>query len=120
MREKLDIYTEALNTFLVYPDILAEWKADLFGRNYAYEGAVKNGFEGTEEEWYEEILEWAKTLTIWRAKQNKLTWVTDEDIDAMFEGTYEGEEDESAEGCYPIYEVVDENLVIGTGVIIDG
>lgn len=31
-------------------------------------------------------------------KQNKLSWVTDEDIDAMFDGTYEGEEDEDPEG----------------------
>lgn len=31
-------------------------------------------------------------------KQNKLGWVTDEDIDAMFEGTYVGTEDEDPEG----------------------
>lgn len=31
-------------------------------------------------------------------KQNKLGWVTDEDIDAMFDGTYEGKEDEDPEG----------------------
>lgn len=28
-------------------------------------------------------------------KQNKLDWVTDEDLDAMFAGTYEGTEDEA-------------------------
>ena len=31
-------------------------------------------------------------------KQNKLAWATDEDIDAMFDGTYEGVENEDPEG----------------------
>ena len=31
-------------------------------------------------------------------KQNKLAWATDEDIDAMFDGSYEGEENETPEG----------------------
>lgn len=31
-------------------------------------------------------------------KQNKLSWVTDADIDAMFDGTYEGVEEEDPEG----------------------
>lgn len=31
-------------------------------------------------------------------KQNKLAWATDADIEAMFEGTYEGEEDEDPKG----------------------
>lgn len=31
-------------------------------------------------------------------KQNKLAWATDADIEAMFDGTYEGEEDEDPEG----------------------
>lgn len=49
----------------LYPDVLAQWKAELdlltaklADRNYAYEGAVKNGFKGTEEEWYELILKY--------------------------------------------------------------
>ena len=33
-----------------------------------------------------------------KKKQNKLAWVTDEDIDAMFDGTYEGVENEDPEG----------------------
>ena len=33
-------------------------------------------------------------------KQNKLGWVTDADIDAMFAGTYVGDEDESPNGSY--------------------
>ena len=32
------------------------------------------------------------------AKQNKLAWATDEDIEAMFDGTYEGIENEDPEG----------------------
>lgn len=37
-------------------------------------------------------------LTGYGNKQNKLAWATDADIEAMFEGTYEGEEDEDPEG----------------------
>ena len=37
-------------------------------------------------------------LTGYNKKQNKLAWATDADIEAMFAGTYEGEEDEDPEG----------------------
>ena len=84
---------EAIET--MFPDILAIWKEDLYNRNYAYEGAVANGFEGTEEEWYQVLLEAAREDAIWDYKQNKLGWVTEADIDAMFEGTYVGTEDET-------------------------
>ena len=103
-----------------YPDILTEWKNEIFKRDYAYEGAIKNGFEGTEEEWYETVMTWGKTLAIWSAKQNKLSWVTNKDIDDMFNGTYVGSEDDSIEGYYPSYEVVGENLIIQNGVSMDG
>ena len=33
-------------------------------------------------------------------KQNKLSWVTEADIDAMIAGKYKGEEDESSEAAY--------------------
>ena len=100
-----------------FPDILAQWKSDLYSRDYSYEGAVKNGFEGTEEEWYEYLTEWAKTTTIWDAKQNNVGWVSEEDIDKMFEGTYSGFEDETSEGDYDLYAVinqVNDNLSIFT------
>ncbi|MBQ9073255.1 MAG: hypothetical protein IJY30_02165 [Muribaculaceae bacterium] len=102
-----------------YPDVLAQWKAELFARNYAYEGAVKNGFKGTEAEWYDHLLTWASTTTIWSTKQNTLGWITEEDIDAMFEGTYEGVEDDSPEAFYPSMEVVGDNLIITDGVKIE-
>jgi hypothetical protein len=98
-----------------YSDVLAQWRDILFNTDYAYEGAVKNGFEGTEEEWYETIMEWGKTQAIWNVKQNKLSWVTEADIDAMFDGTYTGVEDEEAEGSYAV-DVVGETLIIGSGV----
>lgn len=34
-----------------YPDILAQWKYELFSKNLAYEAAVENGFEGTITDW---------------------------------------------------------------------
>lgn len=98
-----------------YPDILVQWKLDLFSRNYSYEGAVANGFEGTEEEWYEYIIEWAKNTLYWDLKQNKLNWVSEADIDAMFDGTYEGVEDETADGYSPTFVVDDETLIINNG-----
>jgi hypothetical protein len=39
------------------------------------------------------------------AKQNRLAWVTDEDVDAMFEGTYEGVDKET---------YIDDDLVVDT------
>lgn len=38
-----------------YPDILAQWRKELFETNYAYEGAVRLGFEGTEAEWLDSL-----------------------------------------------------------------
>lgn len=98
-----------------YPDILAQWRDELFSRNYAYEAAVESGFEGTQEEWVDHILTWGQTTYIWAAKQNKLGWVTEDDIDAMFDGTYVGEEDETSEGYYPSIAVVEDNLIINMG-----
>lgn len=72
----------------IYPDILLQWKNDLFSRNYAYEGAVKNGFEGTEKEWYDDLVAAAKNEFIWSQKQDTLEWITTDDIDAMFAGNY--------------------------------
>lgn len=40
----------------------------------------------------------APSMEQFGTKQNKLAWVTDEDVDAMFEGTYVGTEDEDPEG----------------------
>ena len=74
-------------------DILAQWKNELFGTDHSYENAIQNGFEGTEQEWYEHLSKWHKDPHIWRAKNNKLAWVTAADIDAMIDGTYEGSED---------------------------
>lgn len=37
------------------------------------------------------------------AKQNKLGWLTEADLDAMWAGTYAGEEDEDREGTYFVY-----------------
>lgn len=39
-----------------YPDILEQWREKLFSKNYAYEDAVANGFDGTEEDWYNAIV----------------------------------------------------------------
>jgi hypothetical protein len=103
-----------------YPDILSQWKEEMQGRNYAYEGAVAKGFEGTEEEWYALIIEWAEKTTMWKAKQNTLDWVTTDDIDAMFDGTYSGVEDEEYEYFYPKFKVVDGNLIIENGGEADG
>ena len=38
-----------------YPDILSQWRKELFETNYAYEAALKHGFIGTEEEWVESL-----------------------------------------------------------------
>lgn len=35
----------------VFPDILAQWKNEIFSKNFAYEVAKEHGFTGTEEEW---------------------------------------------------------------------
>lgn len=38
-----------------YPDILSQWRKELFETNYAYEAALKLGFKGTEAEWIESL-----------------------------------------------------------------
>ena len=78
-----------------YADILLQWRHELFSRNYSYEGAVENGFIGTEEEWYAHLEEYAKNTILWESKQNIIDWVSEADIDAMFAGTYSGVEDEA-------------------------
>ena len=37
------------------PDIVETWKDDIYGTNFAYEAALKYGYEGTEEEWVNSI-----------------------------------------------------------------
>lgn len=39
----------------VFPDILAQWREEVFGKNFAYEAAKDNGFEGTITEWLESM-----------------------------------------------------------------
>ena len=86
---------------------LIDWKNKLFNTNYEYQIAVKNGFKGTEEEWLEHVLTFPTDKTAWGAKNYTLGWVTEEDIDAMFEGTYEGEEINGLS-----YAVSEETLII--------
>ena len=95
-------------------DILAQWKHDLFGRDYSYEAAVQNGFEGTEEEWYDHLSEWHKDSSIWKGKNHKLEWISETDIDEMFDGVYKHGEQSDYDFSYS---VVGESLVIQKGVI---
>lgn len=103
-----------------YADILVQWQKDLLTKNYVYESAVKHGFKGTEESWNRVLTEWAINETLYNIKQNTLGWVSEEDIDAMFGGAYEGvDEDEGSEGDdfgYTKLEIVDGTLIIGEGV----
>lgn len=46
--------SEAIEEVLI-PDILAQWKHDLFEKNFAYEVALENGFVGTELEWHDSM-----------------------------------------------------------------
>lgn len=39
----------------VYPDILAQWKEELFSTNLAYEAALENGFEGSITDWLDSL-----------------------------------------------------------------
>lgn len=71
------------------PDTLTSWKHQLFNTNYMYKSAVQNGFNGTEEDWHNYLINGFEDLSIWDGKNNKLGWVSEEDIDAMFYGTYE-------------------------------
>ena len=87
-------------------DILSELKQDAFSLNYAYESAVQNGFIGTEEDWCKYISDWPKNPA-WNTKQSKLEWLTEADIDAMFDGVYE-----SNATVELSFNVVDETLVI--------
>lgn len=98
-----------------FVDVLQQWKETLFSKDYAYEAAVNMGFEGTAAEWYDSLIQWGETTTMWRAKQNTLSWVTEEDIDAMIAGTYTSTELDDPAGYYPTYEVVGETLVITAG-----
>lgn len=42
---------EAITAPLEFPDILQQWKEELFTKDWAYESAKSHGFEGTAEEW---------------------------------------------------------------------
>lgn len=42
---------EAITAPLEFPDILQQWKEELFTKDWAYESAKKQGFTGTVEEW---------------------------------------------------------------------
>ena len=50
--------------------------------------------------------------TLLDSKQDKLGWMTEEDVDAMFDGSYEGTEDEGPEATYDYFTVDGENLII--------
>lgn len=38
-----------------HPDLIEQWKSEIFGTNFGYEAAKKYGFEGTEEEWLDTL-----------------------------------------------------------------
>ena len=46
--------SEAIEEIFI-PDILVQWKRDLFEKNFAYEVALENGFEGTKKEWHDSM-----------------------------------------------------------------
>lgn len=81
------------------PDILGQWRSLLINSNYPYEAAKALGFEGTEEEWYEHMINDEKFNVLYKkyddlyselndSKQDNLEVVTEGELNNMFDGTY--------------------------------